>query len=94
MTGDGYPDGIRQIVDAYAAGRREEAIATHARWLPLINYENRQTGLQTAKILMREGGIITSEAVRQPSAAARASGHARRADRDRAPPGCVGPALG
>ena len=22
MTGGGYPDGIRQIVDAYAAGRR------------------------------------------------------------------------
>ena len=27
MTGGGYPDGIRQIIDAYAAGRREEAVA-------------------------------------------------------------------
>ena len=27
MTGGGYPDGIRLIVDAYAAGRREEAVA-------------------------------------------------------------------
>ena len=27
MTGGGYPDGIRRIVDAYVAGRRDEAIA-------------------------------------------------------------------
>ena len=27
MTGGAYPDGIRRIVDAYCAGRREEAIA-------------------------------------------------------------------
>ena len=27
MTGGGFPDGIRRIVDAFAAGRREEAIA-------------------------------------------------------------------
>ena len=27
MTGGGFPDGIRPIVDAYVAGRREEAIA-------------------------------------------------------------------
>ena len=25
MTGGGYPDGIRQIMDPYFAGRREEA---------------------------------------------------------------------
>ena len=25
MTGGGYPDGIRRIVDAYAAGRRDDA---------------------------------------------------------------------
>src|SRR6185503_10211239 len=45
MTGGGYPDGIRQIVDAYAGGRREQAFAAYQRWLPLINYENRQCGL-------------------------------------------------
>jgi 2-keto-3-deoxy-L-arabinonate dehydratase len=66
MTGGGYPDGIRQIVDPYLAGRREEAMAAYARWLPLINYENRQCGLQAAKILMQEGGVIGSEAVRHP----------------------------
>ena len=66
MTGGGYPDGMRQIVDPYLAGRREEAMAAYARWLPLINYENRQCGLQAAKILMQEGGVIGSEAVRHP----------------------------
>ena len=63
MTGGGYPDGIRQIVDPYLAGRREEALAAYARWLPLINYENRQCGLQAAKMLMQEGGVIGSAAV-------------------------------
>jgi 2-keto-3-deoxy-L-arabinonate dehydratase len=66
MTGGGYPDGIRQIIDPYLAGRRDEAIRAYGRWLPLINYENRQTGLAAAKILMKEGGIIRSDAVRAP----------------------------
>ena len=66
MTGGGYPDGIRRIVDAYAAGRREEAIAEYTRWLPLINCENRQGGLLSAKALMQEGGVIACEAPRHP----------------------------
>jgi 4-hydroxy-tetrahydrodipicolinate synthase len=68
MTGGGYPDGIRQIMDAWADGDREEAADAYARWLPLINYENRQCGLLAAKALMKEGGIITSEAGRHPLA--------------------------
>ena len=66
MTGGGYPDGIRRIVDAYAAGRRDEAIAEYTRWLPLINHENRQGGLLSAKALMKEGGVIECEAPRHP----------------------------
>jgi len=66
MTGGGYPDGIRRIVDAYASGRRDEAIAEYARWLPLINYENRQGGILTAKALMKAGGVIACEAPRYP----------------------------
>ena len=66
MTGGGYPDGIRRILDAYAAGRREDAIAEYARWLPLINYENRQGGILTAKALMKAGGVIACEAPRHP----------------------------
>jgi 2-keto-3-deoxy-L-arabinonate dehydratase len=66
MTGGAYPDGIRQVMDPYAAGRRDEAAAAYERWLPLINYENRQCGLLAAKALMREGGVIRSDAVRHP----------------------------
>jgi 2-keto-3-deoxy-L-arabinonate dehydratase len=66
MTGGAYPDGIRQIIDPYFAGNREEAAAAYERWLPLINYENRQCGLLAAKVLMKEGGIIGSDAARHP----------------------------
>jgi len=66
MTGGGYPDGIRAIVDAFAAGQLDDATAAYARWLPLINYENRQCGFATAKILMQAGGVIRSDRVRLP----------------------------
>jgi 2-keto-3-deoxy-L-arabinonate dehydratase len=66
MTGGGYPDGIRQITDAYFAGRRSEAMAAYERWLPLINYENRQCGLIACKALMKAGGVIKHEFVRHP----------------------------
>jgi dihydrodipicolinate synthase/N-acetylneuraminate lyase len=66
MTGGAYPDGIRMIMDAWADGRREDAIAEYTRWLPLINYENRQGGILTAKALMKAGGIIACEAPRHP----------------------------
>ena len=68
MTGGGYPDGIRTIVDAHRAGRREEAVDAYARWLPLINFENRQGGLLAAKALMKEGGVIACDAGRHPFA--------------------------
>ena len=66
MTGGGYPDGIRRIMDAFAAGRRDDAIAEYTRWLPLINFENRQAGLLAAKALMKAGGVIDCEAPRHP----------------------------
>ncbi len=68
MTGGGYPDGIRKIVDAYASGDMEQAAAFYQQWLPLINYENRQCGLAACKVLMKEGGVIQSDAVRHPLA--------------------------
>lgn len=66
MTGGGYPDGIRMILDAWSAGRRSDAIAAYERWLPLINIENRQCGFLAAKALMKEGGLIACEAPRHP----------------------------
>ncbi|BCF94359.1 MULTISPECIES: dihydrodipicolinate synthase family protein [Paraburkholderia] len=66
MTGGGYPDGIRPILEAFREGKRDEAFAHYQRWLPLINHENRQTGLLAAKALMKEGGVIACEAPRHP----------------------------
>jgi 2-keto-3-deoxy-L-arabinonate dehydratase len=66
MTGGGYPDGIRPIIEAHRAGEREKAYALYREWLPLINYENRQAGLLAAKSLMKEGGVIACEAPRHP----------------------------
>ncbi|MFL9923991.1 dihydrodipicolinate synthase family protein [Herbaspirillum lusitanum] len=68
MTGGAYPDGIRKIVDAYAAGDTEKAADLYMQWLPLINYENRQCGLAACKTLMKEGGVIKSDMVRHPLA--------------------------
>jgi dihydrodipicolinate synthase/N-acetylneuraminate lyase len=66
MTGGAYPDGFRRILDPWFAGRHAEATEQYTRWLPLINYENRQTGLLAAKALMKEGGVIACEAPRHP----------------------------
>ncbi|RZL91647.1 MAG: dihydrodipicolinate synthase family protein [Variovorax sp.] len=76
MTGGGFPDGIRPILDAWRAGRRDEAIAAYERWLPLINIENRQCGFLAAKSLMKEGGIIDCEAPRHPWPAVQPAGRA------------------
>jgi 2-keto-3-deoxy-L-arabinonate dehydratase len=76
MTGGAYPDGMRTMVDAHLAGRRDEAADAYQRWLPLINYENRQAGLLAAKALMREGGVIACEAPRHPLASMHPATHA------------------
>jgi 2-keto-3-deoxy-L-arabinonate dehydratase len=66
MPSGAYPDALRPIVDDFAAGRRDAAVAGYGRWLPLINYENRQCGLLACKALMKEGGVIACEAARDP----------------------------
>ncbi len=66
MTGGGYPDGIRPVLEAWRNGDEEAAFAQYQRWLPLINHENRQTGLLAAKALMKAGGVIACDAPRHP----------------------------
>lgn len=66
MTGGGFPDGIRPIIEAYRRGDADAAFAHYQRWLPLINHENRQAGMLAAKALMQEGGVIACEAPRHP----------------------------
>jgi 2-keto-3-deoxy-L-arabinonate dehydratase len=66
MTGGAFPDGIRTIIDPYLAGDREAAVTAYGKWLPLINAENRQGGILTAKALMKAGGVISCETGRHP----------------------------
>lgn len=66
MTGGGFPDGIRPIIEAHRAGRVDEAFMLYQQWLPLINHENRQAGLLACKALMKEGGVIACELPRHP----------------------------
>lgn len=60
------PDLIKPVVDHYLAGRRNEAAQQYNRILPLINFENRQCGLRACKAVLKEGGVIGSDAVRHP----------------------------
>ena len=87
------PDLIKPVVEQFRGGRRAEAAAAYARILPLINYENRQCGLRATKTAMAEGGVIKSDAVRHPLAAA-GRGDARRTARARARPESTCIALG
>jgi 2-keto-3-deoxy-L-arabinonate dehydratase len=68
MPSCSVPDILGEVVRAYQAGDRDRAIARWEEYLPLIHFENRPCGLRAAKVLLHEGGIITSEATRQPLA--------------------------
>ena len=66
MTGGGFADGIRPIIEAHRNGDHDLAFTLYQRWLPLINAENRQAGFLAAKALMKQGGVIACEAPRHP----------------------------
>lgn len=67
MTSATLPDLIGPAVRAYLAGDRATASASYARLLNLINFENRQCGWRSCKVVMKEGGVIVSDAVRHPT---------------------------
>lgn len=67
MTSATLPDLIGPAVRAYLAGDRATAAATYARLLNIINFENRQCGWRSCKVVMKEGGVIASDAVRHPT---------------------------
>ena len=66
MPSSTIPEILRLVVDLYAAHERDQAMALYERYLPLINYENKQCGLLAAKVLMKEGRIIAHDTVRHP----------------------------
>ena len=66
MCSCSVPDVLGDVVRTFHSGDRGRAVAVWEGVLPLIHFENRQCGLNTAKILMKEGGIIASDRVRAP----------------------------
>ncbi|MSU90194.1 dihydrodipicolinate synthase family protein [Rhodobacteraceae bacterium 2CG4] len=67
MTSATLPDLIKPAVTAHLSGDRQTARAIYRDLLPLINYENRQCGWRSCKVVMKEGGVIGSDAVRHPT---------------------------
>jgi dihydrodipicolinate synthase/N-acetylneuraminate lyase len=68
MPSAALPDVLGRVVRLFLAGQRAEATQLWDRYLPLINYENRQCGLRATKALMKEGGVIRSDVTRHPTA--------------------------
>jgi 4-hydroxy-tetrahydrodipicolinate synthase len=66
MCSSMVPAELGPIVRAYLSGERETAESSWERLLPLIHFENRQCGPRAQKILLAEGGIISSERTRAP----------------------------
>lgn len=66
MTSALLPDLVGPVVRAFLAGDRARARAGYARFLPLVNFENRQCGFRAAKAVMMAGGVIRSDASRHP----------------------------
>lgn len=60
------PEIIGQIIHRWHDGDRTGARDLWESWLPMIHFENRQCGLRATKVLMAEGGIISSETTRAP----------------------------
>jgi 2-keto-3-deoxy-L-arabinonate dehydratase len=68
MPGAVVPEVLGDVMRRWSAGDEPGATSLYEQWLPLLNWENKHGGLQTAKVLMHEGGLIASEAVRAPLA--------------------------
>ena len=56
-----------QALDALGALADPTRRRIYERLLPIINFENRQCGWRSCKVVMKEGGVIRSEAVRHPT---------------------------
>ena len=72
MTGFPYPEALKEIRDAFTAGRRDAARALFYRWLPLIRYESQPgstpgTAIGIRKEILRRRGWIASARVRPPA---------------------------
>jgi dihydrodipicolinate synthase/N-acetylneuraminate lyase len=66
MPGATCPAELAGVVSLWQQGHRDEAERRYARLVPLITFENKLVGLSAAKVLLKEGGVIASDAVRHP----------------------------
>lgn len=67
MTGYGFPDMLVELVELFAAGKRDEAHDLFDAHLPLIRYEQQLgIGLAVRKHVLKRRGVITSDAQRKP----------------------------
>ncbi|MCH6470109.1 dihydrodipicolinate synthase family protein [Sinomonas terrae] len=66
MCSASVPHELGRIVRDYLAGREEQASEAWEALLPLIHFENRQCGPAACKVLLKEGGVIGSDAMRSP----------------------------
>ncbi len=68
MTGYCFPEMLVGVVDAVAAGRRDEAHDLFDAHLPLVRYEQQPgVGLAVRKYVMMRRGVLASDAQRRPS---------------------------
>ncbi|MEI8144823.1 MAG: dihydrodipicolinate synthase family protein [Alphaproteobacteria bacterium] len=69
MTGYAFPDMLVDVVSMQAAGKRDAAHDLFDAHLPLIRYEQQQgAGLAVRKYIMKQRGVIASDAQRKPGA--------------------------
>jgi 4-hydroxy-tetrahydrodipicolinate synthase len=66
MPSSAVPGELGAIVRRYLSGDRPGAVSAWEDLLPLIHFENRQCGLRAQKVLLAEGGIISSGRTRAP----------------------------
>lgn len=70
MTGYGFPDMLVELINLFAAGKRDEAHDLFDAHLPLIRYEQQLgVGLAVRKHVLMRRGVITSDAQRKPGSA-------------------------
>ena len=68
MTGYGFPDMLTELVNLFAAGRRDEAHDLFDAHLPLIRYEQQLgIGLAIRKHVLKRRGVISCDAQRKPA---------------------------
>lgn len=66
MSSAMVPDLLSAVLAAFQGGAEERAELLWEEVLPLLQFENRQCGISAAKIVLREGGVIASDASRAP----------------------------